>query len=305
MRESHLGLWVSSLNTTKFSKKKDFLGAHKVPTVQQELSKFGESEFEGDCLSDFVFLFDKKLNKKRIAAVVTKLYICMFEIKSWKLIYLESIKNLLAISIASKNCTVMSLHFKGPNRDLLLESYRRIDLILYIARSMKENNVPLFKLRVRKNFKATGNNKDQQTDEPKIETSPEKMKKELEVNFLQETIRNCRKSGFLKIHKKSFFGQNSFVENFCIVTNLGLVLFKGYGDKKATGFIPILGGSVVPQPKKLFGKDNVFSVKFPQDEVVVQAVSSAEMEEWIAIIKDLQDKCLTAKDTIKEIGKVL
>ena len=90
-----------------------------------------------------------------------------------------------------------------------------------------------------------------------------------------------------------------------VLSDLGLVCFKKYGDKKSIGFYPVLGGTVKVYPKATFGKDNVFSIKFAEEETILQAASKVESDDWTTHIKDLQDRCLTAKDTIKEIGKVL
>lgn len=265
----------------------------------------------GDCLSDFVFVYDKKLRKKRMCVLVTGKHVYVYNYRNWKIIFMNELNNLTAVSIAAKNCTLLSLHF-ATGSDLMLESYRRIDLILYCAKNMKESGIELFKLKIRKNFRhavAPGKNKDQpQEDDAPLKDysvkNVEKAKKHMEHGFLQETIRNSKKSGYLRLRTKALFGHN-FNEYFFVLSDLGLVYFKSYGDKKALGFIPLLGGTVKSYPKATFGKEHIFAIRFADEESVLQAASTVEQEEWMKLVKDMQDKCLTAKDTIKEIGKIL
>lgn len=311
VRDSHFGQFMDTLNPAHFSKKKDFLNCHTRKKVIKDLQQNGETKFEGECMSDFIFLYDKKLKKKRVCILITSQNIYVYDIKNWKLIFTNELNNLTAMSIAARNCTLMSIHFASGS-DLMLESYRRIDIILYCAKNMKEMSLPLFKLKIRKNFRQSANpekGKDgKQDNDAPLKDVPlkdvEKASKYMDTGFLQETIRNSKKAGFMRLHKKGLFG-HSFTEYFFILSDLGLVYFKSYGDKKAAGFVPLLGGATKTYAKSVFGKDNVFAVRFANEEVVLQAASKVEEAEWLKIIKDMQDKALTAKDTIKEIGKVL
>ena len=288
------------------SKKKDFLNCHGIRSVQEDLERYGEKDFKGECLSDFIFLYDKKLKKKRVCLLITGKHVFVYDLAKWKLLFVGELGELKAVSIASKNCTLLSFHFMRGD-DLLIESYRRIDLIVYCAKNIKEAGLDLFKMKIRKHFKSTGKKTGEEDDAPLRDVPVrdfEKSKKTIENSFLQETIRNSRKSGYLRLHKKNFIG-SSFNEFFFVLSDLGMVSFKKYGDKKSHAFFPVLGGGLKLYPKTQFGKDFVFAVRFPDDEVIMQASSKLEMEEWTKAIKELQDKCLTAKDTIKEIGKVL
>jgi PH domain/Unconventional myosin tail, actin- and lipid-binding len=312
VRDSHFGQFMDTLNPGQFSKKKDFLNCHIRKKIIKDLQDNGETKFDGECLSDFVFLYDKKLKKKRMCLLITAQNIYIYDHRNWKLIFTNELNNLTAMSIAARNCTLMSIHF-ATGSDLMLESYRRIDLILYCARNMKEMNLPLFKLKIRKNFRQANSpdkgkgGKTEDSDAP-LKDVPlkdvEKASKYMDTGFLQETIRNSRKAGFMRLHKKGLFG-HSFTEYFFILSDLGLIYFKNYGEKKASGFVPLLGGSIKTYAKSVFGKENIFAIRFANEEVVLQAASKVEEEEWSKIIKEMQDKGLTAKDTIKEIGKVL
>jgi hypothetical protein len=67
----------------------------------------------------------------------------------------------------------------------------------------------------------------------------------------------------------------------------------------------VIGGSVKPYPKATFGKENVFGVRFQEEEYVFQTVSKIEHDDWIKAITNVQNAGLTSKDTIKEISRVL
>lgn len=302
------------LSTKQFPKKKDFLNCAERRILTETLTKYSDQIENSECFSDFVFLYDNKMKKRRVALLITVKHIYLLDLKSWKLMYVSEIRSLRAVSIASKNCVLFALHFTSGS-DLLLENYRRIDIILYCSRILKEAELPLPKLQIRKKFSSVPEGRDTEDKDknsgPKIMLAGvagkelEKAQKAANQNPLQETIRNSRKSGYLRYYKKSFLGGVSFNEAFFVLSDLGLVSFKKFGDKKATGFYPILGGSVQPVPKATYSRDHIFAVRFAEEESVLQATSLAEMEDWIKQIKDLQDRSLTAKDTIKEIGRVI
>lgn len=58
-------------------------------------------------------------------------------------------------------------------------------------------------------------------------------------------------------------------------------------------------------PKATFGKDNVFGVRFQEDEYIFQGISKIEHDDWVKAITTVQNAGLTSKDTIKEISRVL
>ena len=113
------------------SKKKDFLNCHGIRSVQEDLERYGEKDFKGECLSDFIFLYDKKLKKKRVCLLITGKHVFVYDLAKWKLLFVGELGELKAVSIASKNCTLLSFHFMRGD-DLLIESYRRIDLIVVV-----------------------------------------------------------------------------------------------------------------------------------------------------------------------------
>ena len=109
-----------------------------------------------------------------------------------------------------------------------------------------------------------------------------------------------------KIVKGGLFGGPKHHEYFFLLSDIGLVYFRKYGDEKSVGFMPLLGGSISVCPAKQFpGKDFIFCVKHHDQEKYLQCYSQLEMDDWIKHIKSVQDVAIGSKDTIREMKKVL
>ena len=221
---------MNSLSLGQFSYKKDFLGCHLKKQVVNDLTRFGEGDTsDGEFFSDYVFVYNKKLKKKRVCFLVSKSFILIYDVSSWKVIFMNYLKCLDLVNISAKNCTQVSLHFSEGAEYLTLESYRRVEVIIYCARALKNRNYNLFKLKISKKFE--GETKEQGNSAEKIRL-PESLVRSgsSTTSYLQETLRNAKKSGFLRVFKKGgIFGRDSFVENFAVLGELGLILFKEYG----------------------------------------------------------------------------
>lgn len=318
VRESHFGHFLSAMGGNNFSKKKDYLDICSNSKIRAEVFKKEGRVDLTECFSDYIFLYNKKLVKSRHLIVITAANIYILSLKH-RLLYSSPLSSLSNVSMACNNCTLLALTLTGSQKSkdiVLIESYRRIEVIVYCARGLRDKGLALFKLKVRQDFKAKSGNKngrttkkgDAEEDDAPLKDIPQKeiqkSKKNVEKSFLKETIRNAKKSGYLKILKKGIFS-TSFQEYFFVLCDLGLLYFRRYDDKRVSGFIPVLGASIKMYPKSTFGKQNVFSVRFLEEETILQAVSKVDLEEWSKILKETQEKGLTGKDTMKEIGKIL
>ena len=119
-------------NRQDFDVMQDFMGVSSVDKVVEELQRLGDTTLgPNKCYSDSVFLFNKTFVKSRFICVITSHSISFFNNKKSRLIKMFFLKALKSISISSDNFTLMVMHFdKQP--DLLVESYRRLDLISYL-----------------------------------------------------------------------------------------------------------------------------------------------------------------------------
>lgn len=319
IHDSHFAQFLKALPIQSSSTKKDYLGLRHKPSVLTELSRFGENLADGGFLSDYVVVYDRKNAKKRMVIAISVQYLFLHNIDNLKQVYMVPLSQLKVVSISSKNCALTNLEFQDPAKNLLLETYRRTELVIYMARMQKEAGNIVYSFRVRKcirnseptqsfSSKAFFGGKSEGgfgTKESTGRDSPLKPKdrgsKEADSNFLQETLRNSKKSGFLKLQKKNFFGQQTFAEYFCVLSDIGIIGFKKYGDKQPVLFVPILGG----QTKKIEeGKaKGTWELGFDSETHILQASSETETEDWLKQIKNFQKQALTAKDTLREMGK--
>lgn len=215
----------ASANRPEFNNMQDYLGMSQVDFVVQELQRLGDTTLEPNkCYSDSVFLFNKAFKKARFIILITPHSISFFNTKKNKLGRLCLLKNLKGITISSENFTLFVLQF-DKQADILVESYRRLELISYINNMFHESKLPKFDLVVRKKFIIKSEANQQVPD--KVEISDPKLK--LSMPYLQDTIRNSRKSGYLNKLKKNWLGGYSASEHFCILCNVGIIYFKKYG----------------------------------------------------------------------------
>jgi Unconventional myosin tail, actin- and lipid-binding/PH domain len=330
IQDSHFGQFLKTLPPHASSAKKDYLGLRFKPNLFAELSRFGENLSDGTFLSDYVVVYDRKNSKKRLIIAITQQYLFLHNPENLKQLYFSPLSRLKVVSISSKNCALANLQFEEDSKSILLESYRRTELVIYIARMQKEAGCQVYSFKIRKHLRSGFGGDNNQTSAQantqdgkpapglladksggglrikessgKLSAPKEKDRESKESNFLQETLRNSKKSGYLKVLRKNFFGHYAFVEFFCVLSNLGIIAFKKYGDKQPGLFLPILGADV----KKLEDAKNkgYWELAFESDSYHVQSVSEHETEEWVRQIKQLQSKSLTSKDTLKEMGKV-
>lgn len=114
-----------------FNIKQDFMGMSSDPKVISELAKLGDDIEANRCYSDTMFLFSKTFKKTRFIVVVTKYSISFFNLRKNKLMKLYLLKSLKGVTISANNFTLCVLHFENQ-ADLLIESYRRLELVSYI-----------------------------------------------------------------------------------------------------------------------------------------------------------------------------
>lgn len=147
--------------------------------------------------------------------------------------------------------------------DFLLDSSRRTEIIAYVASMVKKGGITQFKIVYLNSFnimeqKGVGFGKESGSPVPggnhKVNNTPKSqtyqskksvlpdsqvmgldfvaVDKKSKISIFQDTMRNAKISGYLKIRKtvKKLFGsKHVFTEFFFILTNLGLVFFKKLG----------------------------------------------------------------------------
>lgn len=220
---------MKNLNSmSELSLFKDYLNLSNNILLDETLTRFGDKNIGGKCLSDHIYVFGSKMKRKRMSILVTENGIYLFTGKRNKKLKLERrypLKNLTQVTITAKNYTLTLFSFTS-GYDLLIDSYRRLDIILYIAQVVKKSGNELFKLTYLQSFKL----KKRDREEVKIDYK-KNFKSQLPI--LQETFRNTYRCGYLKIRKRRLFGYH-FPEYFFMLSNIGIVYFKSYGVRTLT-----------------------------------------------------------------------
>jgi len=277
--------------------KQDYVNMSTVSYVRKELERLGDTTLQPQiCYSDSIFVFDKNFNKNRCIIVITPHSISFFSVKKSKLIKFYLLKSLKGITISAENFTLSVFHFE-KQADLLLESYRRLEMISYANQMLHLNKLPKFDLTVRKRFVIKSGLNLQVLKN--IEVTDPNFK--ITLPFMQDTIRNSKKSGYLSRLKNNWYGTTS-TEYFCILSNIGILSFKKYGDRKPTGFQPILGAKVYKEENNKDKKAPLtIHISYGDDISTYVAVSAIDAGEWIESIRDLQREAKSSTDTQKEI----
>lgn len=227
-RDSRVSMVLAALGSDdkqdgEFELRQDYMNMSIKDKVVVELNKLGDDIQPQQCYSDTAFLFDTKYRKTRIILVITQCSIAFFSLRSFKLLKLYSLKTLKGVTISSSNYTLCVLHF-NTMADILMESYRRLEMICYLNHVVKIAGLPKFELNVRKRFIIKGESKNSMP--AKLEVSDPNLK--LTMPFLQDTLRNSKKNGFLSTQSKHWYG-TTVKEYFCLLSNIGIICFKKYG----------------------------------------------------------------------------
>lgn len=141
----------------------------------------------------------------------------------WTIKRRYSLPQLKEVIIPSKDFTWALLRFK-KGFDLLIESYRRLDIILYILEYIKLSDFPPFKVIITEKFEPKEKALKPSGGVARLLGIGQKKK----AGFIEETYRNAVRRGFLSVYKKKLFGK-SFREYFFVLSNLGLIYFNNYG----------------------------------------------------------------------------
>lgn len=227
VRESRMSNLVGALGqnrTNDYSTMQDYMNVCGASEVSDKLHDIGDWTLNPTrCFSDSVFLFNKKLIKVRVIMIITSHSISFFNTKKTKLMKFITLKMLKNATISADNYTLMLFNFTN-NPDLLVESYRRFELLTFLNHIFSIEKIPKFNFTIRKKFILKV---DEDKPEQKIEVGNPDSK--LSHAFLQETIHNSLKSGYLSKPRKAWFGRTVDEEYFCLLTNIGIIMFRKYG----------------------------------------------------------------------------
>jgi len=219
---NNISVFMGAQNIQEFSLYKDYLNISFDKRISDMLISEGEDSLNGQCLSDFVYVMGNgsKRIKKKIIITSERLFIVNCNKKS-KLDRVYALEELSEVIVSAKNYSLCAFMFK-EGLPLLIDSYRRLDIIMYTAILMKNLNSSAFKVVFLKKFIFKQKNK------PEVILKYPELGKSIQIAMLQETLRNSRRSGYLKLRRKGLFG-SYYTEFFFILSNIGLLYFKSFG----------------------------------------------------------------------------
>ena len=138
----------------KLSMMKDYLNVANNPHFQKLLSKEKEETLQnGFCLSDHVYTFDSKTRRNRSTIVITEKSLYIFT-RSHKpaLLCSYTLEDLEEVVLSSQDFTLFLLRFSNSSY-ILLDSYRRVDIVLYISQLENRKAGEMFQIIYLRSFK--------------------------------------------------------------------------------------------------------------------------------------------------------
>lgn len=303
-RVSRLLQTIGGMGKNKdFEMKQDYLGMMNLPHVVSDLKRMGDDTPAPNCYSDNVFSFDLSFKKSRLIVVLTSEAISFFHPQKKVLLKLYQLRSLKGVTISASNYTMVVLHFANQS-DLLMESFRRLEMIGYLSYCRKRKGLPPLELTVGKRFLI----KDPKQPMPaQVEVSDPSLK--IGLPFLQQAIRNSKKSGFLALRGKRWYGAMKLSEFFWLLSNIGMIAFKKYGEKKPEAYQPILGAEVklITDPDdSASGKGFcAFELRYGSEATIMVANTNIEAESWVKAIKEVQKKAKNPEDAPNEVQGAL
>ena len=152
------------------------------------------------------------------------------------------ISSLSDIILVKANSSFFALSFLYGQAPLILESFRRAELMVFTL-SLRENSNPKPKVLVGDAlnlFMKSG--KTILLDFDKALPCHAPSKKLEKLTHLDNCYKNASLFGFLDLNIKGFLGKNKWPRNFVVLTNVGLIYFEGNHldlNDKTFGFVPI------------------------------------------------------------------
>jgi hypothetical protein len=169
-------------------------------------------------------------------------------------------------------------------------------MILFLMETFRVNNIPPFQIAFAKDFavKNSGSTKPKQLRDYNMETLyPE----------LNRVYKSVTKLGFL--HHLTDAWWTPWKQYFFVLGELGLLCFRKPGQRDPLHFFPIIGCSIIENPKSV-EREHSFKILYPEseNEVVLSAGSQIEKQEWLKAIYAVEEKGRKKPIEEREIKKL-
>ena len=265
---------------------KDYYCLYQEEYVRRKLGHLNDLCSEKNIYSDQVYVLVEKKQLLKKYLMLTPNNFCIIEQSTLKFVYVDKIKNIKNIVISNKNLNMILFRF-SDGEDLVIESLRPYDLILYLKKNYFSNSKDsMFRYEDKFIIKLKGQLHSLIVTD-KILTSL--------LNF-----DGALKVGYLYLYKAKFISSN-FTETIGILIDVGLLLMEE-STLRPIALIPILGSIVKKVEKERFGNNNCFEIILPSGVTRVFSVrKSRERDSWLAQISKMKKD---HDEKMKKIGAV-
>jgi hypothetical protein len=207
--------------------------------------------------------------------VITPNYLYTIKPANYKVIRKIDLQKIHQLSIVQTNIVYLAFQVRDEF-DLLIETYRRPEVIAFLREIFKMRLLPPFN---------------------RVYTNGYKFKEIAETKMayphLQETYKNAKYVGFLKVYKDTWIS-SPWADAFFVLCNVGLLQFDEPGKLKPVAFIPLPGVKIKDDEKEFKGVKNVFRLSYEGgNELLLSAASEFEKSKWVAYISSLNGDPIT------------
>jgi len=263
--------------------KLDYLTYLNKPPVIKLLQSNNEDVKEGIIYTDNIYIVTEKETRDHVVLLITgKNLYCLTPNKSYKIIRKVPLEQIYRISISQTSAGLCAFHIY-KDYDLLIDTYKRLKLVLFLKDVFKTKELKNFALHYEKTFLVKT---------PGITSSMtvNAYSKFIINNELQSTYKYTHKSGELYLKDWGIF--NPWIKYFFVLTDVGLVYFKEAGNVKPLGFIPVLDYFVGNKRDNASSDKFEFKIKFQYSDLAISLAAESELEklEWVVAIRKVQEK---------------
>ena len=286
------------INPKELFESKDYYCLFQEEYVRRKLGHLNDVCAERNIYSEQIYVLVEKKSLLKKYLLLTPLHFCVLDLNTLKFVYVDKIKNIKNIVVSSKNLNMILFRFQD-GEDLLIESLRPYDLLIYLKNTYFQKNKDkdsIFRYEDKFIIKLKGQLHSLIVTDKILTNMP---------NF-----EGAIKVGNLLLYKAKFISSN-FTETIGVLLEMGLYLFEE-STLKPIMLIPILGSKIKKVEKERFGNNNCFEITMPNGTTKVFAVrKTRERESWLLQIskirKDFDEKMkkieVVKKANTKKVAK--
>ena len=221
-------------------------------------------------LTEEINSYFSKAKKEKCVLMITSHSFYFLKADSLECIFRTNLKLLESITISSNNFNLLLVSFKG-GKDIIIESLKRIQILIFIKRVLSKRNLDnQIKVSSANKFCIRKSNGKKET----ILTFKNKMFN-LTPNF-----ENAQKVGLLLKYQDSMFSAR-FNEKLVALCSIGLVYFSD-NSKAPKEIIPLIGTAIKPIIV-MQGSDKIYCLKFTtinEDKYIFGSLIKRELLDW-------------------------